>query len=106
MTGFQLFLKKQQVTKSDDDEEEDFVPIAMRMWKELSSDEKKEWNAKAKGGQQGSVIKSTQQIKDSKNINNNNNNVTSDGIEKQKVEPKTKTVSTKSKLSSFAFQKS
>lgn len=99
-----MFLNKQQESRTGNGEDdEDFVPVAMKMWKELTPDEKKDWNTKAKEGQ---IVKSQQQIIDVKNSNHNNSNVTpNDVAEKKNIEKKTKIVSAKSKLSSFAFQK-
>lgn len=76
----------------DSSEQDDFVPIAMRMWKELSADQKKDWNNRAKedtGNQKATKDDTTNKQKTN--------------TENGKVESKKSTA--KNKLSSFAFQK-
>ena len=93
VTGFQLFLEKQK-ENHDGEVQEDQVQATMKLWKSLSPQEKKEWNDKAKGNNS-----------DSPSATNNqqplNNNKTVNKPQPQK-QPNT---SAKSKLSSFAFQK-
>jgi len=48
LSGFQLYMKK---LIEDEGESENIVPKAMRLWKQLSTDDKEEWNEKAKSGQ-------------------------------------------------------
>jgi len=85
ITGFQLFLEKQRESLEEENLD-DFVPAAMKLWKELSSDEKKEWNTKAKEMSSEPSSKNNNRAKKSEPTSNSN-------------------MSTKSKLSSFAFQK-
>lgn len=105
LTGFQLFLNKQKESRTDDEkqDDEDIVPAVMRMWKELNSDEKKEWNAKAKQGKSPEPDIKNMNNKNTTTNKNNNGDATSDVILKKKET--TKTITSRNKLSTFAFNK-
>ena len=47
LSGFQLFLQNQRENGGDNGE--NIVPKAMSQWKELSAEDRKQWNEKAQG---------------------------------------------------------
>ena len=47
MSGFQLF--RDQHKENCDTNEEEFTQTVMRKWRELSKEEKAQWNSKVKG---------------------------------------------------------
>eukprot|EP00111_Clytia_hemisphaerica_P001219 TCONS_00003478-protein len=90
MTGFQLFLENEKEKNAGGEETDNLVPAIMKLWKTLSPEEKKDWNEKAKGTNQQPAL-------------NNNNTINNKKSEQKKETGKGGSV--KSKLSSFAFNK-
>lgn len=82
LTGFQLFMKEQTESKTDEEKGENFVQDIMVQWKKLSAEEKKAWSEQANGSRDA--------------LRNSNHNLAT------KTDLK---ISSKNKLSSFAFKK-
>lgn len=84
MSGFQLF--REQHKENCDTNEEEFTQTVMRKWRELSKEEKSQWNSKVKGG----------------DVKEKTNSVKKPEIQ---LKPVTMKNSSKDKLNSFAFNK-
>ncbi|XP_057304718.1 WD repeat and HMG-box DNA-binding protein 1-like isoform X2 [Hydractinia symbiolongicarpus] len=82
LTGFQLFMKEHTESKTDEEKGENFVQDIMVQWKKLSAEEKKAWSEQANGSRDA--------------LKNSNHNLAT------KTDLK---ISSKNKLSSFAFKK-
>ena len=83
-------MEKEKEKQEDGGEADDLVPAIMKLWKTLSPEEKKDWNEKAKGTNQQPLLNNSNTINNKKNEH------------KKEIG---KGGSAKSKLSSFAFNK-